>query len=99
MAIYNTTLEGELVEGEVDEAAVNLDLVNALHELSVPTVDVNLTEWIPEEKVQQAGKEKAYQRLKSEYGTWQEKSSGLAFREFTLAISLTFAHILQQVLD
>ena len=99
VTIYNTTLEGELVEGEVDEAAINLDLANALHELSVPTVDVNLTEWIPEEKVRQPGKEKAYQRLKSEYGTWQEKSGGLAFREFTMAISLTFAHILQQVRD
>ena len=98
VTIYNTTLEGELVEGEVEEPGLDLDLMNALQELSVPTVDVNLTEWIPEEKSRQTNEGKSYQRLKSEYDSWQDKSSGSTFRGSTFFL-FTFAHILHQVVD
>ena len=98
VTIYNTTLEGELVEGEVEEPGLDLDLMNALQELSVPTVDVNLTEWIPEEKSRQTNEGKSYQRLKSEYDSWQEKSTGSTFQGFTFFL-FTFAHILHQVVD
>ena len=81
ITVFNTTLGGEAAEEERTLASVQAEEVaNALSELSVPTIDANLTEWIPRERRPQTSQpEKSYEKLRSEQGGWQD-SGGAAGR-------------------
>ena len=81
ITVFNTTLGGEAVEEERTLASVQAEEVaNALSELSVPTIDANLTEWIPRERrPQKSQPENLYEKLRSEQGAWED-SGGAAGR-------------------
>ena len=76
VTVFNSTLEGEVVEDPVEEVTINIDLQNALKELSVPTIDANLTEWLPlERSPEEEDKSKPHQKLSSQYGAWKVKNT------------------------
>ena len=80
VTVFNSTVEGEVVDAPVEEVTINIDLQNALKELSVPTIDANLTEWLPLERSPGEDQSKPYQKLSSQYGAWKVKNTASDFK-------------------
>ena len=76
--VFNTTVEGDPQPEQVavEQSSVEAPVEAALQELSMPTIDANLTEWLPRQRSPKSDSGgRPYQKLNSQFGAWEAENS------------------------